>query len=125
MSEYTVGRVADLAGVTVRTLHHYDGIGLVRPSGRTVAGYRVYRAPDIDRLQRDGIPAGSAAGRALAEKHRQYLDRWFYDCSHERHRDLADMYVFDPQFRQTFDGVQPGLADYLHDAILANADARG
>jgi DNA-binding transcriptional MerR regulator len=40
--DYSVGRVADLAGVTVRTLHHYDEIGLVRPHGRSPAGYRRY-----------------------------------------------------------------------------------
>ena len=37
---YTVGQVARAAGVTVRTLHHYDQIGLLSPSGRTAAGYR-------------------------------------------------------------------------------------
>ncbi|TYP83798.1 MerR family transcriptional regulator [Blastococcus xanthinilyticus] len=45
-----VGQVAALAGVTVRTLHHYDRIGLLRPSGRTSAGYRQYAPADLDRL---------------------------------------------------------------------------
>jgi DNA-binding transcriptional MerR regulator len=45
-----VGEVAALAGVTVRTLHHYDRIGLLSPSGRTAAGYRQYAAADLDRL---------------------------------------------------------------------------
>src|SRR5258708_1111442 len=47
----TVGRLAELSGVTVRTLHHYDEIGLVRPSARTAAGYRAYSAADVDRLR--------------------------------------------------------------------------
>ncbi|MEW9512826.1 MerR family transcriptional regulator [Streptomyces bacillaris] len=47
----TVGRVAELAGVSVRTLHHYDGIGLVRPSARSTAGYRAYSAADVERLR--------------------------------------------------------------------------
>src|ERR1700731_2939340 len=47
----TVGRLAGLAGVTVRTLHHYDEIGLVRPSARTAAGYRAYSAGDVERLR--------------------------------------------------------------------------
>jgi DNA-binding transcriptional MerR regulator len=47
----TVGRVAELAGVTVRTLHHYDEIGLVQPSARTAAGYRAYSAGDVERLR--------------------------------------------------------------------------
>jgi len=45
-----VGEVATLAGVTVRTLHHYDRIGLLSPSGRTAAGYRQYAPADLDRL---------------------------------------------------------------------------
>lgn len=45
-----VGEVAALAGITVRTLHHYDRIGLLSPSGRSSAGYRQYAAADLDRL---------------------------------------------------------------------------
>ncbi len=47
---FSIGELADLAGVTVRTLHHYDRIGLVRPSHRTAAGYRCYTDADADRL---------------------------------------------------------------------------
>ena len=46
-----VSEVARLAGVTVRTLHHYDETGLVRPSGRSAAGYRLYAPEDLERLQ--------------------------------------------------------------------------
>ena len=38
---YTVGDVAALAGISVRTLHHYDGIDLLVASGRSDAGYRM------------------------------------------------------------------------------------
>ena len=48
---YSVSRVAALAGVTVRTLHHYDEIGLLVPSARTSAGYRIYTDNDLERLQ--------------------------------------------------------------------------
>ncbi|MFF8191929.1 MerR family transcriptional regulator [Streptomyces bobili] len=48
---YSVGQVAVFAGVTVRTLHHYDGIGLLVPSGRSHAGHRRYGDADLDRLQ--------------------------------------------------------------------------
>jgi len=50
--DYTVGAVAELTGVSVRTLHHYDETGLLRPSGRTAAGYRLYSPQDLQRLQR-------------------------------------------------------------------------
>src|SRR4051794_27495595 len=46
----SVGDTAALAGVTVRTLHHYDRIGLLSPSERTAAGYRRYTPADLDRL---------------------------------------------------------------------------
>lgn len=248
---YTVGELAELTHVSVRTLHHYDRIGLLRPGGRSAVGYRhygpaelarlrrilFYRAldfgldriaellddPDTDteqhlgeqrrllrrRIERDhellaaiereleatkvgmsltpeeqfevfgtdkvgGEWADEAAGRwgetdtykesqrrashytkadwaaikaeadtalqtfanamrsgspadgdlamDLAEEHRRYLSRWFYQCSYELHRGLAQMYVADPRFTQTYDIVAPGLAQYVHDAILANAD---
>ncbi len=48
----TVGAVAALVGVTVRTLHHWDAIGLVCPSERSYAGYRLYTAEDIARIHR-------------------------------------------------------------------------
>ena len=46
----TVGQVAEKFGVTVRTLHHHDEIGLLVPSERTSAGYRLYTTTDITRL---------------------------------------------------------------------------
>ncbi|THA36647.1 MerR family transcriptional regulator [Streptomyces sp. A1277] len=49
--EHSVGQVAGFAGVTVRTLHHYDSIGLLSPSGRSHAGHRRYNDADLDRLQ--------------------------------------------------------------------------
>jgi DNA-binding transcriptional MerR regulator len=48
---YSVGRVSAFAGVTVRTLHHYDRAGLLSPSGRSHAGYRLYSDADLARLQ--------------------------------------------------------------------------
>ncbi|MFF2126930.1 MerR family transcriptional regulator [Streptomyces olivochromogenes] len=48
---YSVGQVAGFAGVTVRTLHHYDEIGLLVPSERNHAGHRRYSDADLDRLQ--------------------------------------------------------------------------
>ncbi|NEX63936.1 MerR family transcriptional regulator [Noviherbaspirillum galbum] len=47
-----VGELARRTGLTVRTLHHYDEIGLLRPSARSGAGYRLYDLDDIERLHR-------------------------------------------------------------------------
>ncbi|MEV4437904.1 MerR family transcriptional regulator, partial [Streptomyces sp. NPDC049577] len=48
---YSVGQVAAFAGVTVRTLHHYDKAGLLSPGERSHAGYRLYGDADLARLQ--------------------------------------------------------------------------
>ncbi|WP_371480532.1 MerR family transcriptional regulator [Kitasatospora sp. NBC_00315] len=249
-TDYTVGQVAKVAGVTVRTLHHYDGIGLLSPGGRTPSGYRRYEDADLDRLQQilfyrelgfpleeiaaildDGsvsptehlrrqhelltarighlqelaaaverameantmgvrltpeekfemfgsdydenwegeaerrwggseewkdaqrrtggyrkadwerikaeadainerlvraLGAGLAAdgGEAmdLAEVHRQHISEHFYACGYEIHRGLAAMYLADPRFTATYEKLAPGLARWLHDAMIANAD---
>ena len=247
----TVGQVAELVGVSVRTLHHYDEIGLVRPGARSSAGYRSYSDADVERLHRvllyrelgfpleeiatllddpsvnalahlrrqrallderidrlhrmvaavekmmeaqtmgiqlsaeeqseifgdnwlgeeyaaeaeqrwgdteawkqsqsrvaalskddwqqvkaetdaleaafaealrDGVPADSAPAGELAERHRASIAR-FYDCGHEMHRSLAEMYVADERYRRHYEEVAPGLAQYTRDVIVANADA--
>ncbi len=246
---WTVGRVAEVFGVTVRTLHHYDEIGLLVPSERSGAGYRLYTEADLKRLQqivvyrrlelsleeigvlidgdeapathlrrqrdavttrlgeltelvaaidraleremderpathdemkelfgdgfedgyaqeaterwgeteawqqsaqrtggytkadwaevksetdtihaalaaslRAGLPATAAEAMDAAEAHRQHIETRFYDLTHEFHRGLADMYVTDPRFTRTYEDIEPGLAQYVHDAIHANAD---
>jgi len=48
---YTIGEVAKLAGVTIRLLRHYDDIGLLAPTGRSEAGYRIYDDAALERLQ--------------------------------------------------------------------------
>jgi MerR family transcriptional regulator, thiopeptide resistance regulator len=245
---YEVGAVARLSGVTVRTLHHYDQIGLLRPSDRTPAGYRRYDDDDLERLARilfyrelgfdldrikqlitdgtgdlahlraqhrlladriarlermagavekameaytvgisltpeerlevfgdfdpdayaaeaqerwgetdayresqrrvaaytkadwarrqaesaainerlvraleAGLPADAPEAMAAAEAHRLLIDTWFYPCSREMHVGLAEMYVNDPRFTTNYEKVAPGLAQYVHDAIKANA----
>ena len=47
----TVSEVAELTGVTVRALHHYDELGLLCPSERSEAGYRLYSYDDLARLR--------------------------------------------------------------------------
>lgn len=48
---WKVGELATLARVSIRTLHHYDAIALLRPTGRSEAGYRIYEVDDLERLQ--------------------------------------------------------------------------
>jgi DNA-binding transcriptional MerR regulator len=60
-----VGELAALANLTVRTLHHYDAIALLRPSARSDAGYRLYDRDDVARLHR--IQALRALGMSLSD----------------------------------------------------------
>ena len=251
----TVGQVAERLDLTVRTLHHYDEIGLLVPGGRTPAGYRLYTEEDISRLQHlvvyrrlgfaleeialllddpsvdvgehlrrqraavmsrldemhdlvtaidralekemsgikltndeqkelfgdsfsddyaveaeerwgeaeawkqsqrrtseytkadwvevkaemdaanaafvtamiDGEPPSGERAMDSAEAHRLHIHNRFYDLTPEFHRGLGDMYIADPRFTKTYEDIKPGLAQYVRDAIHANADraARG
>lgn len=249
---YRVGAVARMAGVTVRTLHHYDTIGLLRPTGRAENGYRRYSDADVERLQRilfyrelafgldqirdamadpdadplehlrqqhallttrierlqqladavahameaqameikltaeerlevfgghdpeahaaeaadrwgdtdayresarraatytkddwarikaeseavtrqmlDAMAAGEppegATAMDAAEAHRRQIDSSFYPCTLEMHKALAEMYLADPRFTATYEAMAPGMAQYVHDAIEANAARR-
>ena len=250
---YSVGRVAQLAGVTVRTLHHYDEIGLLSPSERSSTGYRRYDDRDLERLQQilyyrelgfsleeiagilddpqadsvahlrhqhemltgrikrlqemvtaiefameahkvginltpeerfevwgdfnpddyaeeaeqrwgqtdaykesarrtarytkedwarnkaeseewgarlvaafeAGLPADSPEARELAEEHRQQISRNFYDCPPAMHAGLGRMYVEDERFAAHYEQRAPGLAQYVSDAVQANAARQG
>jgi DNA-binding transcriptional MerR regulator len=255
---YLVSDVSELAGVSVRTLHHYDDLGLLVPRGRTDAGYRLYDDEDLLRLQQillgrelglsleeirhslddpqfdrkrallaqraellarakqtdamlravdaalrhldqqanaplqqgdamdlkqifDGFEpseheeeaeqrwgdtdafaeskkrtqrytkedwqrlaaeqaalygdafAALQAGQspadpevmALAEGHRQLIDRWFYPCHHAMHRGLADMYEQDSRFAGNIDKYGAGLTPFLAAAIRENAKRHG
>lgn len=244
---HTVGAAAALTGVSVRTLHHYDHIGLVTPSVRTLAGYRGYTDADIERLhvvlvyrsvgmpldeirallddptvdvlshlrrqhelllaqadrlndtitaveelmnahrsgiqltaaeqveifgttafgdeyaaeaqerwgetdaweqsrqrvsgftkqdwidvkaegeallaelacaKREGVAPGSVRAAELADRHRASIAR-FYDCDDDMHRCLAQMYLADERFTRYYDDVEPGLAQFVHDVIMA------
>jgi DNA-binding transcriptional MerR regulator len=245
---YSVSQVAQIAGVTVRTLHHYDDIGLLRPSARTRAGYRRYDEQDLERLRlilvyrelgftleeirsilaaadpsshlrrqhallrqrierlremvtaieylleaqtmginltpeekfevfgdfdpdvyaeeaqerwgdtyresarrvagytkddwlriqrgwadlmrrfieafEAGVPATSQPAMDLAEEHRALITEHFYECTYDIHVGLAEMYLADDRFRAHYDDQRPGLAQYVHDAIEANAVSR-
>jgi DNA-binding transcriptional MerR regulator len=54
-----IGELAKMTGLSIRTLHHYDSIGLLSPSARTQAGYRLYQHGDMDRLHRSWRCASS------------------------------------------------------------------
>jgi DNA-binding transcriptional MerR regulator len=110
--------------------------GAYRESQRRASSYRkedwlrirdetggLYRR--IAEAMAGGVPAGSPQAMDLAEEHRGQISQWFYPCTYEIHRGLAEMYVTDQRFTDNIDRYRPGLAAYLRDAIFANADRAG
>lgn len=123
-----VGELAKRSGLTVRTLHHYDAIGLLTPSARADNGYRLYDRNDVARLHR--IQALRRFGLALADigaylaqpdtpltsvvaRQIAMLDQQIAQASHLRDRlaRLNDMLL---------DGKEPELADWLATLELMN-----
>lgn len=89
MPTYTVGKLASLAGLTVRTLHHYGEIGFLKPTARSDGGYRLYghdallRVKQILLYQEMGFPLReirrilddpSFDQKAALEQHRTNLE---------------------------------------------------
>lgn len=62
---HQIGEVADLIGLSLRTIRHYDDVGVVVPSGRTSGGFRLYTDHDVDRLRR--VMGMKPAGFSLEE----------------------------------------------------------
>lgn len=69
-----------------------------------------------------GVNPEADSARQLAESMRLHIDRWFYPCSLQMHKLLADMYVQDQRFKAHYDDQAPGLANFVRDAIMANSD---
>lgn len=77
---------------------------------------------EISVLMDAGVSPTDPPAMDAVEKHRLQIDRWFYPCSHEMHRNLGEMYVANPRFTSTYETIHPGMAEYVRDAIRANAE---
>ncbi len=89
--EYTVQKLAQMAGISARTLRYYDGIGILKPARINSSGYRIYGAAEVDRLQQIlfyrelGMELDSIKGiitapnfdgtKALGEHHEKLLEK--------------------------------------------------
>lgn len=88
---WKVGALARATGLTVRTLHHYDEIGLLQPSARLAGGHRLYDADDVARLYRIirlrqlGFPLSQVAD-VLAEPQWQLAPAIELHLAEARHR---------------------------------------
>lgn len=139
----TVGETASTTGVTVRTLHHYDQIGLVSPAARSSAGYRLYAPDDLVRLQQvvayrrlglglEDIAAALAAGepregtgrrmvlerqRDLVEEKITELTRLLAALDTALEKDMKDIDLTEDEMRELFgDSYTEDFGDYQAEA---------
>jgi hypothetical protein len=67
----------------------------------------------------NGLEINSEKTQAAVVAHREAISKWFYDCSIEMQKQLAVMYLEDKRFKEYYDGRVRGLAQYVHNAIMA------
>lgn len=119
---WKVGELAERTGLTVRTLHHYDALGLLSPSGRTDSahgsGHRLYTASDVARLQQ--IVSLKQLGFAL-EQIREYLARSDYDPRQVVRLHLARVQGQAAELKRLADRLA-ALSDALEKAEVVSAD---
>ena len=72
---------------------------------------------DFAELKRTGISTDSPSAMNLVIQHRDHISRWWYECTPEIQSGLADIYISDSRFSEYYEKVEPGLAQYVHDAI--------
>lgn len=110
----------------------WGGTEAYAESARRVGGYT---KDDLLRMRREtaevealvaavvesGTEPGSDEGMVVAEMHRRHLERWFYPVPAEMHVSLGRVYVDDERFRAYYENVAAGAAEWLRDAIAANA----
>lgn len=119
--QLTVGELAKRSGLTIRTLHHYDAIGLLRPSLRSAAGYRLYDRANIERLHR--IQALRQFGLSLADigtalsgpqaPLADVIDKQIAQLDHEQARAARLRQQLLALRAQLASGQSPDLADWL------------
>ena len=71
--------------------------------------------------KRGGVQPGSPVADELVARHRAAIER-FYDFGGEMHRNLVEMYVADERFTRYYDDVEPGLAQFVRDIVIASID---
>lgn len=115
---YSVGQLARMSGVSVRTLHHFETLGLLRP-GRKSNGYRVYVQQDVERLQQ--ILLYRACGFELG-RIRQIIDGASFDACAALHAHLAELMQRRDQLDVLIDTVQKTLDTMEGDTTMTNEE---
>ncbi len=84
------------------------------------AGQHAWEHRLVELLQSGASPSGAAAV-ALAEEQREWIERWYFTCPRELHREVIDALLDDASFRLRYDGLASGAADFIRCAVAANA----
>lgn len=119
MKELTVKQLAAISGVTVRTLHHYDEIGLLTPASVGANGYRYYGREELLRLQRIlfhrelGVPLGSIA---------ELLDLEGKDQIGVLRRHREKLQTERERYRVLIETIDRTIDDIKGERLMANAD---
>jgi len=119
MKQYTVKQLAKLSGVTVRALHHYDEIGLLKPSHRTDAGYRLYEEKDLMRLQQ--ILIYREMDFAL-EDVKQILDDPDFDLAASLHDQKQYLLQQQERYQQLIKTIDKTLSKITGDELVTDAE---
>jgi MerR family transcriptional regulator, thiopeptide resistance regulator len=77
---------------------------------------------DLAQAKRDGVLPGSPAADDLVARHRASIER-FYEFGGDMHRGLVEMYVADERFTRYYDDVEPGLAQFVRDIVVASIES--
>lgn len=72
-------------------------------------------------LHTSGGPADGAAAVSLAEEHRAGIERWYFTCPPQLHGEIMDALLDDASFALRYDGLAAGTADFIRQAVQANA----
>jgi len=67
----------------------------------------------------NSLPIDSPEAQEAVTAHRESIKKWFYDCSVDMQKNLALMYISDERFKKYYESRVRGLAQYVHDAIMA------
>jgi DNA-binding transcriptional MerR regulator len=116
----TVNEVAKLTGITIRSLHYYDEINLLKPSIIGKNGYRYYDDESLLLIQQIllyrelGIPLIEI--QSCIEKWRTHMN-YFWTPNLEQLLEIATAYSEDERFRKTFDKIDPRLAEFIKEAV--------
>jgi hypothetical protein len=78
-----------------------------------------YTQKDFDQAFGNSLPVQSEQTQNAVRAHREAITKWFYPCSVQMQKNLALMYLEDSRFKEYYEGRVRGLAQYVHDSIMA------